>query len=31
VNYRVDNQLKEMAEKFKEFPALPTGKKKSDS
>jgi lon-related putative ATP-dependent protease len=31
VNYRVDKQLKEMAEKLKEFPALPTGEKKSDN
>jgi lon-related putative ATP-dependent protease len=31
VNYRVDKQLKEMAEKLKEFPSAPTGKKKSDS
>jgi lon-related putative ATP-dependent protease len=31
VNYRVDKQLREMAEKLKEFPALPTGEKKSDS
>jgi lon-related putative ATP-dependent protease len=31
VNYRVDKQLKEMAEKLKEFPSAPTGEKKSDS
>jgi lon-related putative ATP-dependent protease len=31
VNYRVDKQLKEMAEKLKEFPALPAGGKKSES
>jgi lon-related putative ATP-dependent protease len=31
VNYRVDNQLKGMAEKLKEFPAVPSGKKKSES
>ncbi len=32
VNYRVDNQLKDMAEKLKEFPSVPTGeKKKSES
>jgi lon-related putative ATP-dependent protease len=29
VNYRVDNQLKAMAEKLKEFPAIPTAEKKS--
>jgi lon-related putative ATP-dependent protease len=31
VNYRVDKQLREMAEKLKEFLSLPTGGKKSDS
>jgi len=31
VNYRVDKQLKEMAEKLKEFPSAPTGEKKSYS
>jgi len=31
VNYRVDKQLKDMAEKLKEFPSAPTGKKKSES
>jgi lon-related putative ATP-dependent protease len=31
VNYRVDKQLREMAEKLKEFPSLPTGEKKSAS
>ena len=31
VNYRVDKQLKGMAEKLKEFPSAPTGKKKSES
>jgi lon-related putative ATP-dependent protease len=32
VNYRVDKQLKDMAEKLKEFPSVPTGgKKKSES
>jgi len=30
VNYKVDKQLGEMAEKLKEFPSLPTGEKKSD-
>jgi lon-related putative ATP-dependent protease len=31
VNYRVDKQLKGMAEKLKEFPSAPTGEKKSES
>jgi predicted ATP-dependent protease len=31
VNYRVDKQLKGMAEKLKEFPSAPTGEKKSKS
>jgi len=31
VNYRVDKQLKGMAEKLKEFPSAPTGGKKSES
>jgi lon-related putative ATP-dependent protease len=31
VNYRVDKQLKGMAEKLKEFPSVPTGEKKSES
>jgi lon-related putative ATP-dependent protease len=30
VNYRVDKQLKDMAEKLKEFPSVPTGEKKSE-
>jgi lon-related putative ATP-dependent protease len=31
VNYRVDKQLKNMAEKLKEFPSVPTREKKSES
>jgi predicted ATP-dependent protease len=31
VNYRADKQIKDMAEKLKEFPSLPTGEKKSES
>jgi predicted ATP-dependent protease len=31
VNYRVDKQLKDMAEKLKEFPSQPTSEKKSES
>jgi lon-related putative ATP-dependent protease len=31
VNYRVNKQLKDMAEKLKEFPAAPSGEKKSES
>ncbi len=31
VNYRVDKHLKNMADKLKEFPSTPSGKKKSDS
>jgi len=32
VNYRVDKQLKNMAEKLKEFPLMPAeGKKKGES
>jgi len=31
VNYRVDKQLKDMAEKLKEFPSVPTGERKSKS
>jgi lon-related putative ATP-dependent protease len=31
VNYRVDKQLKDMADKLKEFPSTPSGEKKSDS
>ena len=31
VNYRVNKQLKDMAEKLKEFPSLPTSEKKSES
>jgi lon-related putative ATP-dependent protease len=31
VNYRVNKQLKDMAEKLKEFPSTPAGKKKSES
>jgi predicted ATP-dependent protease len=31
VNYRVDKQLKDMAEKLKEFPSHPTSEKKSGS
>ncbi|MCW4031361.1 MAG: Lon protease family protein, partial [Candidatus Bathyarchaeota archaeon] len=31
VNYRVDKQLKDMAEKLKEFPSAPTGDKKSEN
>jgi lon-related putative ATP-dependent protease len=31
VNYRVNKQLKDMAEKLKEFPSAPSGKKKSEN
>ena len=31
VNYRVNKQLKDMAEKLKEFPPAPSGKKKSEN
>jgi lon-related putative ATP-dependent protease len=31
VNYRVNKQLKDMAEKLKEFPSTPAGEKKSES
>ena len=31
VNYRVDKQLKDMAEKLKEFPSTPSREKKSES
>jgi predicted ATP-dependent protease len=31
VNYKVDKQLKDMAEKLKEFPSAPAGEKKSES
>lgn len=31
VNHRADKQLKDMAEKLKEFPSVPTGEKKSES
>jgi lon-related putative ATP-dependent protease len=31
VNYRVNQQLQDMAEKLKEFPAAPSGEKKSES
>jgi predicted ATP-dependent protease len=31
VNYRVDKQLKDMAEKLKEFPSNPASEKKSGS